>query len=253
MDRQAKRSADAFAQGREGVTFGSLFTGIGGMDLGLERAGLRCVWQVEINEFCRRVLTKHWRHVRRHDDVRTFPPGGEWDCDLIAGGDPCQENSAARGYGDCEQSSLGGEFIRVVDVLRPRLVLRENPTHTRRDAPWPWWRFRTALESLGYAVLPFRLRACCLGLEHRRDRLFLLAELADANRNRLERRQEPSSERRDTEPARLVQAANRVDLLAARGMRSRAGLPDYVERMRAIGNAVCPQVAEWIGRRILAR
>lgn len=78
------------------LTFGSLFAGIGGFDLGLERAGLRCVWQVEISPRCRRVLEKHWPDVRRWGDVKTFPPPGDWSCDVICGGFPCQPFSTLR-------------------------------------------------------------------------------------------------------------------------------------------------------------
>ncbi len=56
------------------MTFGSLFAGIGGLDLGLERAGMSCAWQVEIDDYASRVLAKHWPDVRRWRDVRTFPP-----------------------------------------------------------------------------------------------------------------------------------------------------------------------------------
>lgn len=68
------------------LTFGSLFAGIGGFDLGFERAGMECKWQVEIDPFCQKVLSKHWPDVRRHDDVRTFPPDGVWNVDVIWAG-----------------------------------------------------------------------------------------------------------------------------------------------------------------------
>ena len=77
-------------------TFGSLFSGVGGMDLGLERAGWECRYQVEIDPYCQRVLAKHWPHVKRYGDIR----GGELDdelepVDLICGGSPCQPVSLA--------------------------------------------------------------------------------------------------------------------------------------------------------------
>lgn len=241
------------------LTFGSLFSGIGGMDLGLERSGMRCVWQVEIDNWCRRVLTKHWPDVRRHDDVRTFPPpsSGEWGCDPIVGGDPCQGNSNAGSvHKGVERDSLGPEFLRVVAMLRPRLVLRENPLPESTDALMPARRFRAELQSLGYGVLPFRMRACCVGAFHKRERLFLLAGLPDANGHGLERFDREGFEERH---ARGVGGyagkwrRNFIDSLPEPiACRSRHGVSAIVDRLRGLGNAVVPQVAEWIGERILA-
>ncbi len=77
----------------------SLFSGIGGLDLGFDRAGMSCVGQVERDPFCQRVLAKHWPEVPRHDDVRTAP---DWwlgtarpAVDVVVGGFPCQPFSTA--------------------------------------------------------------------------------------------------------------------------------------------------------------
>ena len=137
----------------EPFTFGSLFAGIGGLDLGLERAGMTCAWQVEIDPWARRVLAKHWPGVRRWDDVRTFPPMADsesercgpwnswraeshgegsdispWTVDLICGGFPCTDISyAGKGAGLAgKQSGLWYELARIVRVLRPRYILVEN-------------------------------------------------------------------------------------------------------------------------------
>lgn len=234
------------------LTFGSLFAGIGGFDLGFERAGLVCKWQVEIDDYATKVLGKHWPDVPRFRDVREVGQHNlEW-VDVIAGGDPCQANSAAAGPSPSRAQSFGGEFIRVVAELRPRIVVRENPSFIRRDAPWPWWRFRSGLESLGYAVLPFRLRACCLGADHRRERLFLLAEDTHADCIGLEGWNGQAA--REVQPQAISASlgpADWNDIRTMRGFRSRAGIPHYVDRVKAAGNAVVPQVAEWIGRRIV--
>jgi DNA (cytosine-5)-methyltransferase 1 len=250
------------------MTFGSLFAGIGGLDLGLTWAGHECCWQVEIDPWCCRVLDRHWPGLRRHDDIHTFPPGApeEWHVDFICGGDPCQENSRARTARGLAQSSLGDQFIRVVAAIRPRCVLRENPTAVRPDAPWPWWRFRAALESLGYAVLPFRLRACCVGADHQRDRLFLLAALPDADgeRLRLQGRGEDAGPPRALPPPdrqwqRIRPDAGPVlcppgDLAYPRAPGTAHGFSRGLvgRRLKASGNAIHPDVAERIGRWLMA-
>ena len=106
----------------EPLTFGSLFAGIGGFDLGFERAGMVCKWQVEIDDYANRVLRKHWPDVRRWPDVRTWPQQDTEPVDVICGGFPCQDISyAGRGAGlEGERSGLFFESVRVVRELRPR-------------------------------------------------------------------------------------------------------------------------------------
>ena len=111
------------------MKFGSLFCGIGGFDLGLERAGMQCAWQVEIDPYAQKVLAKHWPDVRRHADVCTFPPEeGDWEVDVICGGFPCQDISyAGKGAGLAgARSGLWYEFARIIGQLRPRYVVVEN-------------------------------------------------------------------------------------------------------------------------------
>lgn len=236
------------------LTFGSLFSGFGGLDLGLERAGLKCRCQVESEPYAIRVLEKNFGRMLRHDDARTFPtrPVQQWQgVDIIVGGDPCQENSNARQRTGLESPRLGGEFVRILDALRPRMFLRENPTAVRSDAPWPWWRFRSAAESIGYVVLPFRLRACCLGADHRRDRLFLLGELSDAVQTRLEgnvfqEMARPAASQRLGDAARQDWGNPQSRVLG-----KHHGIPNRVERTKGYGNAVHVACGEWIGRRII--
>lgn len=110
------------------LTVGSLFSGIGGLELGLERAGMRTVWQVEQNEYCRKVLAKHWPDVQRFIDVREVGAHNLPPVDLICGGFPCQDISNAgtmEGLAG-ERSGLWSEYARIVRELRPRYVVVEN-------------------------------------------------------------------------------------------------------------------------------
>src|SRR5262245_30804281 len=110
-------------------TFGSLFAGIGGLDLGLERAGWTVRWQVEIDPFCQRVLAKHWPAVPRYGDVTTLSLERVERVDLICGGFPCQPVShAGERLAQDDPRWLWPAFARVVRALRPRLVLVENVT-----------------------------------------------------------------------------------------------------------------------------
>jgi DNA (cytosine-5)-methyltransferase 1 len=153
------------------LTVGSLFAGIGGIELGLERTGgFRTVWQVERDEFARRVLAKHWSDVRRHDDVRTFPAGDpdQWRCDLICGGFPCQDISlAGSGAGLAgTRSGLWFEYARIIRELRPRFVLVENVAALLTRG---LGRVLGDLAEIGYDAEWSMLPACALGAPHTRQ------------------------------------------------------------------------------------
>jgi DNA (cytosine-5)-methyltransferase 1 len=248
-----------------GVTFGSLFAGIGGMDLGLERAGLTCKWQVEIDPFCRRVLAKHWPDVPRHDDVRTFPDGPDierWRVDLVAGGFPCQDISHAGGKAgiDGERSGLWGEFCRILGILRPRFAIVENVSALLDRGIG---RVLGDLACIGFDAEWSIVSACSVGAPHLRERVFILAHpnglgFQGIGAQRI-RNDGASSRRRPC--SRYIQAASfpggcegGAHWSSEPGVgRMVDGIPGRLDRCRlaALGNAVVPQVAEWIGRRIL--
>ena len=251
------------------MRFGSLFSGIGGLDLGLERAGMECAWQVEIDEWCRRVLARHWPDVPRWDDATTFladpnddrgrggsgPPSG-WArsevgrgseaVDLICGGFPCQPVSlAGKRRGQDDERWLWPEFARIVRLLRPRYVLVENvPGLLARGMG----DVLGGLAASGYDTEWDCIPAAAVGAPHLRYRVFIVAHA-------------PSAGRRSTRPifpgspqgARALGIATRSDWWATESDVGRVayGVPSRVDRLRGLGNAVVPQVAEWIGRRLM--
>lgn len=235
-------------------TVGSLFSGIGGLDLGLERAGWSVRWQVEIDPFCRRVLAKHWPDVPRYGDVTTLTGNELERVDLIAGGFPCQPVSeAGHRRADADSRWLWPDFARVVSLVRPKFVLVENVSGLRDRG---MGTVLGALAELGFDAEWESLPAAVVGARHFRERVFIFATSRTlVNAECLDARHLTCPEE-----IRRWTSVSRVRLGLSRGAwavepdvgRVAYGVPARVDRLRGLGNAVVPQVAEWIGRRLIA-
>lgn len=157
------------------LTVGSLFSGIGGLELGLEWAGLGPVkWQVEIDPYCRKVLAKHWPDATRYEDIRDVGKHNLEPVDLICGGFPCQDISyAGKGLGlSGERSGLWYEYARIVGEMGPRYVVVENVAALlNRGLP----EVLGTLASCGYDAEWDIIPAGGVGFPHLRERVMLVA------------------------------------------------------------------------------
>jgi len=156
------------------MRLGSLFSGIGLLDLGLEWAGFETVFQVEYDKRCWPVLERHFPNAERYRDVKTF----DWETvppvDALAGGFPCQPFSAAGlKKGASDDRYLWPEFARAIRILRPRLVILENVS-ALLGAP-EWGTVLGDLAEAGYDAKWTTVRASDLGAPHRRERIFVVA------------------------------------------------------------------------------
>lgn len=157
-----------------GEAIGSLFSGIGGLELGLESCGLGpVVWQADSDAHARAVLATHWPAVHRYNDVREINETAPRP-DIICGGFPCQDISlAGKGAGiDGERSGLWSEFARIIRALRPAVVFVENVAALANRG---LNRVLGDLATLGFDAEWDVFRASDVGAPHRRERLFLLA------------------------------------------------------------------------------
>ena len=263
--------------------FGSLFAGIGGFDLGFERAGLRCRWQIEIDSFCQKILTKHWPDVPKFNDARKFcrriydcePENadgevncprcgiefGECECtgtdqvidelgsvDVLVGGFPCQDlsNAGKRAGIDGERSGLWREMHRIAIELQPKCIVIENVGgFSARGIQ----RVLSDLFEIGFDAEWATFSAAAFGAAHRRTRVFILAYPAGYGLEgwiTAEAASKVSIEALDN-------LRNWPELSAPLGIRSTNGFPLYVDRIRSLGNSVCPQISEWIGKRVIQK
>lgn len=250
------------------LTFGSLFAGIGGLDLGLERAGLRCAWQVEIDDYCRQVLARHWPHVPRFNDVREVGASTLAPVDVLAGGFPCQDlsNSGRRAGIEGARSGLWKEFDRLIGELKPPYVLIENVAALLQRNN----RFDVVLRDLaarGYDARWDVLPAGAVGAPHLRERVFVLAHARGLGRR--DELHEKLFGAVDSQELRKRWAERTLGPVEIMG-RAYPGLPGHLRmddwaaapldenerpiagaRIKGCGNAVVPQVAEHAARGLL--
>ena len=230
-----------------------LFSGIGGFSLGLERTGgFETAAFCEFSDFPRQVLAKHWPDVPCFPDVRTLKGTDiEGPVDVICGGYPCQPfSTAGQRRGQEDDRHLWPEFSRLVDELRPAWVIGENVAgHISLGLD----DVLSDLEGQGYAARAFVIPACAVSAPHRRDRIWIVAHADNAG---LQGRAETGNAK-GQRPGGNKQPQRCFDLPRATWLPEPAlgrvanGVPARVDRLKALGNAVVPQIPEMIGYAIL--
>lgn len=245
----------------------SLFSGIGGIDLAAQWAGIKTVAFCEIDHFCQKVLRKYWHDVPIIPDVRDITRErlegeGIGGIDIVAGGFPCQPFSVAgKQRGKEDDRHLWPEMFRIIQEFRPAWVVGENVTGIIKLALDD---VLFDLESAGYATQTFIIPACGVGAPHRRERVFIVAYAPGGKNNRREpgnMAETPGSGESfnaaagvsSEDVAEINKAGNHHRRRTAEYVagewwstepdvgRVAYGIPNRVDRLRALGNAVVPQ------------
>jgi DNA (cytosine-5)-methyltransferase 1 len=155
------------------LTVLSLFSGIGGFDIGFRAAGMRTVQLCEIDPYCRDILRRHFPGVPLHGDIRTLVPP---HVDVVCGGPPCQPASLAGARrGELDSRWLWPEFLECVRRARPRWVVAENPIGIASLEPVGLKWIVGQLEAMGFQAMPLIVGGDDVGAPHRRSRIFLVA------------------------------------------------------------------------------
>jgi len=236
-----------------------LFSGIGGFSLGLERAGFTTVQFVEIDPFCQKVLRKHWPEVPIHNDITTFK-GKQGMADIICGGFPCQDISQAgfkEGIKIGNRSGLWYEMLRIIVEVRPEYVVIENVAALLVRG---FGCVLSGLSEIGYDAEWQCISANEVGAWHKRERVWIVSYPKSKRRNTLDKSKQKRCSDINLEGVKEIWGYG-SDLLTSlewphdkpvSGIkRNDDGLSKGMDRLRGLGNAIVPQIAELIGRVIM--
>lgn len=220
-----------------------LFSGIGGFALAAQRlGGITTAQFVELAQYPQHVLRNRFPNVPIHDDITTFYPSDQYD--IVTAGYPCQDispASATRSGLTGNRSGLFYEVVRIIRSNRPRYVILENSaallTHRGgRDMQAVLWE----LSESGYDAQWSVVSACSVGAPHMRERLFIVAYPNSINVEGV------AFQREFKKSLQKINSTPRAKLWASEPPNARMadGIPARMERMRMMGNAVVPLVAE---------
>jgi len=270
------------------IKIGSLFSGIGGFELGLERAipGAETIWQVEQNAFCQKVLSKHWPKAKIYNDVKNITADKVEAVDILCGGFPCQDISlAGKGEGlHGKKSGLWWEMLRIISELRPRIVILENVAAILFRGGS---KVIGSLTEIGYCTEWTVISARDQGAPHLRRRWFAVAYTNNRSTSAEIQARRPeynvcdirngcnvtdsSMQRRKkyTERKRAMEKTGKFERRSGKNKRSHVtnywkggstesplcrvddGIPNRLDRLRSLGNAIVPQCSEWVGHQIV--
>ena len=213
----------------------------------------------EQNEFCQKVLKKHWPKVPIYDDIKKLE-GKQFrgSVELICGGFPCQPFSiAGKQRGTKDDRDLWPEMLRIIREVRPTWVLGENVANfANMDGGYN--RTHSDLEKEGYEVRAFEIPAIAVGAPHVRKRLWIVGHLAHSNGVGPQRigtncNQEGRKGQEEGQAGLRYRTGDSYHNWAVEPNVGRVahGVPQRVDRLKALGNSVIPQIVEEIGRAIL--
>jgi DNA (cytosine-5)-methyltransferase 1 len=231
----------------------SLFSGIGAFDLAAEWLGWSNLFHVEWNPYCQKVLKQHFPNSHSHANIKeTDFTKYRYSVDVLTGGFPCQPYSlAGKRLGSGDDRHLWPEMFRAVREIKPAFVVPENvPGLISWGGGLVFESVCNDLESEGYEIIPFILPAIGLNAPHKRERVFLIA-YSDSARLQINVQREQRSVPQPFTPHegytfdRTPPTGREWEEFPHQShiCRGNDGVPDRVDRIKSLGNAIVPQIA----------
>jgi DNA (cytosine-5)-methyltransferase 1 len=231
-----------------------LFSGIGGFSIAFEAEGFQTIGFAETDKYASAVLRKHWPNVPNYGDVRNVPPG---KYNVLTAGFPCQDASIAKQKAKGVSGSRTGLWFPTLEIIRrdrPGFVKLENvPALRTRGAD----EILLGLEESNYAAQAFVVGAWAAGAIQPRNRVWIFAYAREIG---IQRYGEVGIAFKARQGGASCQENMRCEdwrtrpLLASRTesllCRADDGIPNWVDRIGCLGNAVYPEVAQVFARAI---